>query len=257
MQFDKDGKPLPEEEVDGVEEVDEDVDDAEDDVDDVDTEEEAESSEDDVEDEEAEVKFDVHQQKKVNDIVQKRLLRNDEKIAKELESVAGTELNVKGGEHLEAIKLWGFMKLNPELSGQIQGLIDTYIGKGNYVQPDSKQPTREQALELKEARLDLKASDRLYAKNEKNILDWAEENDIDVTNAKTLKLAYKAWKGENLNVQKANEQLKEQRKTQKKTNRRSAVLEGGKGRKSATPDYSKMSERDILHADGLSLFTED
>lgn len=207
-----------------------------------------------------EIKFSKEQQAKIDDIVKTRLDRAEARWERQLLEAAGTELDLRGGgEVLQSVRLWGLLKMNPQLSTLVQQTIDTYINQGKgVVQPKNNAPSREQLLEIKEARLDLRSQDTTFAKNEEAILDWAEEQGLKVTDKQSLNVAYLAWKGANSRLELANAQLREQRKAKEKaTAKQKAVLEGSKGRGQGKLNYRSMSDADILRAEGLSLFSDE
>ncbi len=207
----------------------------------------------------SDVKFDKKQQAKVNEIVQNRLTRAEQKWEKMIQEAAGTELDMEnGGEVLSAVRLWGLLKTNPELSRAIDTTIQHYLSNGMAKQPEFKQATtKEQELELKEAIIDMKLADSTFAKNHTKIMEWAEDQGFVITDKKSLEMAYLAWKGSNARKEAANAQLREQRKSQKKGEKKKAVLESGRKRSKKPVDYRKMTDRDILAYEGLKLFTED
>ena len=201
------------------------------------------------------VKFDVKQQSKIDEIVRTRLERQERAFHKEIEQVAGTSFE-KGEVH-NAANLWGFLKLNPEISNAVQQIIDAHIAQGRYTQPH-RESTQSNTLAVKEAIIDLRESDKTFNKNYKVVMDWADDQGIDIVDAKSLKTAYLAWQGANGSIIKANEQLAKKRQEQKQSQKtRASVMSGNKGSRKGSPNYSKMSARDILAAEGLSLFTED
>lgn len=205
------------------------------------------------------IKFTEEQQAYVNEIVQTRLERAERAMERKLTEAAGTQLDFgqDGGEMLGAAKLWGFLKLNPELSQQIDNVINRYVANGRYNQPQQAS-SQQDAIELREAVYDLRLNDKVFNKNHKQVFEWADDNGYEIRTPKELQLAYKAWKADNMQAQLATQRLLEQRKAQTKANMRSrAVLEGGKTRGKGQANYQKMSDSDILASEGLSLFIED
>lgn len=247
--------------VDETEELEDDVVDEEDDVEDedIDTEEEQEEGvEESVDDNDTSVKFDKTQQKALNRIVQQRLERHESKLLKGFSDVAGTELSIE--EVSSASRLWGLLKVNPDLSRVIDQVIDRHLQAGKAVVPENRQTsTKEAELEFKEAILDLKLADKNFNKNSDKILKWAEDQGFEVFNKKSLELAYMAWKGSQAKVVQATQKLQEQKKqATKKAVRQKAAVQSGKSAKSkGKVDYSKLSDRDVLASEGLNLFVDD
>ena len=246
--------------VDDVEELEDDVVD-EDDVEDedIDTEEEQEDGvEESVDDNDTSVKFDKTQQKALNRIVQQRLERHESKLLKEFSDVAGAELSIE--EVGSASRLWGLLKVNPDLSRVIDQVIDRHLQAGKAVVPENRQTsTKEAELEIKEAILDLKLADKNFNKNSDKIVKWAEDQGFEVFNKKSLELAYMAWKGSQAKVVQATQKLQEQKKqATKKAVRQKAAVQSGKSAKSkGKVDYSKLSDKDVLASEGLNLFVDD
>lgn len=232
-----------EEDVEDEEELDEDV-------------EEEEAEEDDVEVKDSEAKFTKEQQAVIDNIIAKRLKRAEDSFVKDLSQQAGTSLEQQ--DVTDAARLWGFLKMNPALSGAVQKQIDFF---NSNAQPKTSDipDTREQEIELKEAILDMKESDSVLRKNMDSFVDWTEENGFEINDKKGLELAVLAWKGANGKLLRANEALREQRKTAQKSKmkRRASVEGGNKAPRKPPVDYRKMSDRDILASEGIPLFTED
>lgn len=205
--------------------------------------------------------FSKEQQAEVNKIVQTRLERQKASVVTEMTQAAGIEVSYE--ELPGASRLWGLLKANPELSSAIQQVIDQHLTTGQAKAPTDKAPkysSKEVELARKEAIVDLKMSDRVFSKNSDKILDWAAKEGFDVTDAKSLKMAYMAWKGAHDQLIKATEKVTDkQRKDQKAAMRKKASMQGSKTTKSGKSaiDYAKASPRDILAAEGLNLFTDD
>lgn len=192
----------------------------------------------------------------VDSIIEGRIARAERRFNDRLIETAGVELT--HDEPIEAVKLWGFLKTNPQLSQEVQHMIDTFIqsGQASVLQPID---TRGKELAKREAIFDLREKDAGFAKNSKDVLDWAEDNGFRVTDAKTLNVAYLAWKGANATQQLAQAQLEGQRKAQQKAqDKKQAGLERGKGGITGKyADYTKMSVKEILAAEGLSLIIDE
>lgn len=190
--------------------------------------------------------------------LQARLAREKRKMERELIQHAGTELT--STEVPEAVRLWGFLKQHPELSKRVSEVINGSPQARQQPQPQGNYFKQQlQEIELKEAVMDLKAEDAIFRKHEREIEDWVDEQGIQVTDAKSLKVAYLAWKGQNYRKDAADTELAVQRKMQdnlrKKKN--ASVLPAKAQKATASLDYSKLSPQDILKAEGLSLFKEE
>ena len=171
---------------------------------------------------------------------------------------AGTTLESK--EISEAAKLWGFLKNNPDLSKKVGDLINS-SGTATQNSPVSTTYFKQQMqeIELKEAVADLRADDPIFRKNEKEIEDWVDAQGIPVTDAKSLKVAYLAWKGENSPRKVAEAELNAQRKMQSnlRNKKKAAVLPAKAQKASPSLDYSKMSASEILKSTGMTLFRDE
>ncbi len=258
---------VPVEDVDDVvddvtEEVEDDTEDVtEEEIDDV--EEEIDTEEDDVEEEEIEEEekqplFDKKQQKELDKIVKSRLDRQEGKLLKDLCQAAGTDLSK--AEVSNAATLWGLLKLNPDLSRTIDKLIDQQVASGQIQTPEvNSTSTKEAELDMKEAILDLKLSDKTFNKHSDKIITWAENQGFEVTNKKSLKLAYMAWKGSQEKIIATTKKVGEQKKqATKQAVRQKAKVQSGKSSKSKGKlDYARLSDADVLATEGLSLFIDD
>lgn len=250
-------------------EVEEDVDVETDDEDtDVETDEEDEDDDDSSEDDDeepskkksskGEVKFTKEQKAVIEDMVQSRLDRAERQLNQRIRGAAGVDVNRQ--EVMEAANLWGFLKLNPKLSENVQRMIDEYIVKGDYVKQDKSASSRESELGKREAILDLKAEDPYFARHSKAILEWAEDEDFDIHDAKSLKRAYLAYKGSRKGVlDRADKEhrKKQQDKTPARKQPKVAMTKKGNPGGKRNTDYSKMSDGDLLASMGKSLFTDD
>ena len=245
----------------------EDVEDVEDVVEDVENEEGEDESENDKEDappkkssknKDNKGVFTKEQQKIVDDIVQSRLNRMEKQYMQQIREAAGVEVSRQ--EVLDALNLWGFLKLNPRLSRDLQSRIDAFIESGNYVaQKRSGRNSKEDELNKREAVLDLKASDSFFAKHSKKILEWAEDEGFEIYDAKSLRRAYLAYKGSQGVLDKADEEYHKQRQKSKTDARKRAKVATSKkgGSPKKAPDFKNMSDADILAASGLKLFTDN
>jgi hypothetical protein len=251
------------------EDLEDDVEDVEDDVEE-DVEEDAD--EDDEEADEGDSKeltkkantekplFDKKQQAEVNKLIKARLERQETTLTRDLTKAAGVEIT--HDEITNAARLWGLLKTNPKLSGDVDALIAVAIEKGDAKAPktDGSMDAITQRLELKEAILDLKADDATFGKNATKILEWAENEGYEITNAKSLKMAYLAWKGSQGKIADAVQKTTAKRKqeTKKALQKRATMQSPKSGTKRASgTDYRRMSDDAVLASEGLSLFTDD
>lgn len=250
-----------------IEDDSEDVEDVEDVVEDVEDEEGEDESEDDKDDAPPKKSskdkndksvFTKEQQKIVDEIVQSRLDRMEKQYMKQVREAAGVEVSRQ--EVLDALNLWGFLKLNPRLSKDLQSRIDAFIESGDYVaQKRSGRNSKEDELNKREAVLDLRASDSFFAKHSKKILEWAEDEGFEIYDAKSLRRAYLAYKGSQGVLDKADEEYHKQRQKSKADARKRAKVATSKkgGSPKKAQDFKNMSDADILAASGLKLFTDD
>lgn len=245
-----------------IEDDSEDVEDVED-VEDEEGEDESEDDKDDAppkkssKDKDDKSVFTKEQQKIVDDIVQSRLDRMEKQYTQQAREAAGVEVSRQ--EVLDALNLWGFLKLNPRLSKDLQSRIDAFIESGNYVaQKRSGRNSKEDELNKREAVLDLKASDPFFTKHSKKILEWAEDEGFEIYDAKSLKRAYLAYKGSQGVLDKADEEYHKQRQKSKTDARKRAKVATSKkgGSPKKAQDFKNMSDADILAASGLKLFTD-
>ena len=246
-----------------IEDDSEDVEDVED-VEDEEGEDESEDDKDDAppkkssKDKDDKSVFTKEQQKIVDDIVQSRLDRMEKQYTQQAREAAGVEVSRQ--EIFDALNLWGFLKLNPRLSKDLQSQIDAFIESGNYVaQKRSGRNSKEDELNKREAVLDLKASDPFFTKHSKKILEWAEDEGFEIYDAKSLKRAYLAYKGSQGVLDKADEEYHKQRQKSKTDARKRAKVATSKkgGSPKKAQDFRKMSDADILAASGLKLFTDN
>jgi hypothetical protein len=199
--------------------------------------------------------------------VKKRLARAERSFERKfMEEAASLSegITVARDEIPKAVRLWNVLKYNPELSQKVEELITNAAREGKFkslkdVRPESKVDESIARIELKEAQLDLRYTDPIFRKYEKQIMEYAEDEGIEINSAKALKLAYKAWKGENARLLMADAEKKAQQKAVQKTQtRKAAALASGRSPvKSVQIDYRKASDKEILNSMGLKLFTED
>ena len=205
-------------------------------------------------------KFSDKQQKMVDKIVQARLDRKDAQFARQMSEVAGVPL--ESSEIAQSAKLWGLLKANPELSEAVDLVIQAQLKHGRATEPVSANmdKSRESALDLKEAVLDMKLADATFRKHSDKIMEWASDQGYEVTNAKALKLAVMAWKGSQTPIINKAKQASEQKRKDVKqaTQKRAGVQSGANSKARTTPkDMRKLSDKDILSRGGLKLFTDD
>ena len=244
---------IDDEEVEDVEPEDEELDEVPDDEDV--PEEVTDEPEDDLTDR---PRFDAKQQKEVDRIIKARLERQETSMLKGLRDVAGTDLEME--EVTSAARLWGLLKTNPELSNVIDRVIDHHLKNGTAKAPtETVSNSKEAELEVKEAVLDLKLQDKTFLKHSDKILEWAENEGFEINSAKSLKLAYMAWKGSQGKIVEATKKLQEQKRqaTKKAVQKKATVQSGKSGKQKGKLDFTKMNDADILSSEGLSLFVED
>lgn len=204
--------------------------------------------------------FDKKQQAEVNKIVKERLDRQNSALLRDLSKSAGVE--IAHDEVTSATRLWGLLKANPNLSKEVDGLIAFAFQKGSAKAPDAPETSVDaitQRLELKEAILDLKASDTLFSKNADGVVAWAENEGYEITNGKSLKLAYLAWKGTQGKLAEAVQKSTAKRKqeTKKIMQKRATVQSAKAGVRTGTSDFRRMTDSAVLASEGLSLFNDD
>ena len=203
------------------------------------------------------VDFTPEQREHVENIVKDRLERYDTKLDREFSREAGVE--VSRDEVMQAADLWGFLKLNPQISEAVQRVIDAQVAKGNVVQQNKRDDDKTIDLSRREAILDMKADSPYFAKNSKKILEWAEDEGFEITDDKSLRRAVLAYKGANGRLDKATEEHKKKQGSPRDKARSQSRVASTKG--SGTPksktDFTKMSDADVLAASGQKLFTDD
>ena len=203
------------------------------------------------------VKFTAEQQKIVDQIVQKRLERKDAQFVKQVSEIAGVQLEAT--EIPQSARLWGLLKANPELSDAVDLVINSHLRNGKAKEIANSDLNRESKLELKEAVLDMKLEDPLFRKNADKIIEWAEDKGYPVNSKKSLQLAVLAWKGsKDAILSKAKQSSEQKKQFVKQTTQKRAGVQGGASAKANTPsDFRKMSDKDVLTRNGLSLFTDE
>jgi len=211
--------------------------------------------------EESPVVFSKKQQDEINKLVKTRLDRQEAKFVKDFTKAAGVELAQT--EISSAARLWGLLKSNPQLSKDIDDIISSALSKGDVKIPVDSENTTDavtQRLELKEAILDLRASNKLFEKNADKVIAWAENEGYKVNNAQALKMAFLAWKGAQGKVEEAVQKAQEKRKedTKKVLQKRATVQSTKTGTQGkGVLDYANMSDVSILASENLKLFIDD
>lgn len=225
------------------------------------TEDAEETEESDTSEEKAPL-FTKEQQSEVNKLVKARLERAEQKMLKDLTTTAGTQIEQR--ELAPAARLWGLLKSNPVLSGKIDQLIADAIQRGEAKPPqleDMSANAVTERLAFKEAVLDLRQADAQFNKNATKVLAWAEKEGYSVKDAKSLKMAYLAWKGSQGAVASvAQKSIAQQKQNAKQVAQKKAasVQVPKKGNApSKMTDYRKMTDAQILAAQGLKLFVEE
>lgn len=210
-------------------------------------------------------------QAEVDAIIQRRLARErqapDKVNLTEVVSEKGSIPPLPEAEIVDAARLWTYLKANPDINRQVNKLVQegpenmptyTRIGKRTGTQNDSGVDP-EVRMERHGLLVELRVSDPTFKKYEKQIMTYAEANDIDVSTAKGVGLAYKAWRGEKAHLLVANAELRGQQKAQ---SARDAVDQARgvprKGNKSGKPkDYRNMKDEDVLADMGIKLFDDE
>lgn len=203
---------------------------------------------------------------------QKRLERAERSFERKFMEEASSlsdGVKIERGDIPRAARLWNYLKLNPEISSKVQTLLEQESSNAKPLSSQSNNPFSsssregneyEERLNLKEAKIDLKLSDPVFKKYESQILEWAEDNEIEIRSPKQLQLAYKAWKGENSALLMANAEAQGQKKAlEQKDAKASAKLAGKAASPVSAPkiDYRKASAKQVLEAEGLSLFKDE
>lgn len=194
-----------------------------------------------------------------------RLKRSEENRFLEEANSLSDGVQLGKGDIPKAVRLWNMLVHNPELSTEVNEIITKALSEKkakelHEISGTTKIGSFEARLAVKEAKLDMKLSDPVYRKYESQILDWAEDNEFDIKSAKDLAMIVKAWKGENSAVMTANMANKAKQKAETEIkSKQDAKLAGkvAKPVKGINIDYKKASDRDILKAEGLSLFSDD
>jgi len=205
--------------------------------------------------------FNKKQQDEINKLIKTRLDRQEAKFVKDFTKAAGVEL--AQNEIPSAARLWGLLKSNPRLSKDVDDVISLALSKGDIKIPVDAENTTDavtQRLELKEAILDLRASDKLFEKNASKIIAWAENEGYKVSNAQDLKMVFLAWKGAQGKMEEAVQKAQEKRKedVKKTLQKRAAVQSTKTGTQSkGVLDYANMSDASILASENLKLFIDD
>lgn len=192
-------------------------------------------------------------------LVEKRLQRDRAVREQEFSQAAGIRMTHEDAKKASA--LWGFLLANPEINEALGKMVEQGRAQGGLREVPQASPVdeRQKALDLKEAVLDLRLKDSIFRDNERDILEWAEINDYEIDDPRTLRLAVLAWKGENIALvtakTSADKAVKEAAAQKAKDD---AQLLPGRGTRSQKPvDYKNASAKDILKAENLSLFTND
>lgn len=222
------------------------------------------------------VKFSGEQQAEVDRIVKQRLNRERAKLqqtkvqqpqSKEPEESLFDRAQVPplaSDEVNQALRLWTYLKHNQEISREVDKALQSKQGQmPAYMGPSRKAASQDSGegdrFGLFEAKFELRSSDPVFKKYESKILAWAEREEIDIKDGKSLKLAVRAFKGAHSRLllaqaeKRGAEQLK---KDQQAASKGKGVSRKGSG-KPGKVDYTKMSDADILAEEGLSLLEDD
>lgn len=171
-----------------------------------------------------------------------------------------TKESQRWAQYKDAVQLWDYLSQNPEVSQQVQAIIDAYGGDAS--QAMLQQHLREfefrmqQQLALKEAEVSLR-QDQAFRDNEADIREWAEAEGFDLQDPRGLRNAYRAWKGEHADKLLAEAKVSALKEAAKApAERKAAELKGAGAGGKREPDWRRMEDKDILGALGMSLFEE-
>lgn len=167
-------------------------------------------------------------------------------------------------EAVKAVRLWSYLKHNPTISQKIDQLLAAERGAMPQRSPLHQRsrvdagPDPEARIELIEVKVELRGTDPVFKKYERSIIDWAEGEGIEIKDARSLKLAYRAWKGEKSALLAANAELKGRTKaaSDKANVAAAAGVPRQGGPKPPKQDYTKLSDEEVLAAHGLKLFDD-
>lgn len=221
-------------------------------------------------------------QSRVKSIIQDRIARVEKKYQREIETLKSETSKIKDqvineiksyagvdfdeATAKEALRFYAYLQANPTHAQAWNEYLvrnpwknhPQFQDKSSRVKPEEIEAKLEAKLELQETLRDLR-QDPLFKKYEQRVRDYAEDEGIDITTAKGLKMAWKAWRGENTRLIAANARTEGERAAKKaKDKKQSAKLQSSSGPKaSAKKDPTKLSDKDFLAAKGLSLYTND
>lgn len=209
-------------------------------------------------------------QEEVDTIVQRRLARAEKPATNfsEVISERGGIPPLPDTEIVDASRLWTYLKANPQINAQVKKLVDegpdnmptyTRVGRRSGASPAEGGADPEARMERHGLLVELRVSDPTFKKYEKQIMTYAEANEIDTSSARGIRIAYKAWRGEKAHLLEANAELRGQ---QKARDQREAVDQArGVPRKGNKPgkakDYRNMKDEDVLADMGLKLFDDE
>ena len=204
----------------------------------------------------------------------KRLDR--EQLREKIEEVAGVPLSDVSRDIPEAVKLWTFLKKNPEVTRglhqkladlareQPQIFDDFFASEREALERNQSKKSREREQEVRLARAELRSRDPLFKEFEQDVLLWAETQDYDIASEKDLRTVYLLWKDENKAKVRAFEGAgqAQQRKATKvegkakiAQDRKPIPAVGRTARGSPVNIREKdMDDLEILKREGLSLF---
>lgn len=205
--------------------------------------------------------FTKEQQTKVNEIVQARLDRQEKSLISKLTDASGVDMEGIG-EIQKAAELWGLLKSNSSLSAEVNQAINKALQEGKARIPEKKSSqvdNRMVEINKREAILDMKSSDTVFARHSKEVLSWAEQEGFEISDEKSLKHAYLAWKGVNASkLAQAKKTVADKKKSDKATVKQKASVQKGTSKRTSSKTNSRsMSDLDILSSEGLSLFIDD
>lgn len=182
----------------------------------------------------------------------------------DIQAKAGVSMDAD--EVVKAVQFWAYLQANPRHSAAWNAFLQAnpwehkpeFKPRSKQVDPEDLEAKLEAKLEYRETLRDLR-SDPIFKKYESRIREYAEDEGFDITTARGLKQAFKAWRGENLRLIAANARREGQRdaKVSKEKAKKAALTKASGGRGSVKGDVSKMSDMEFLRKQGIPLFTDD
>lgn len=204
-------------------------------------------------------------QRKIKEL-EEELERVKGKTFDDLRDAAGVDIDED--EAVDALKFWAYLKANPDHAAAFNRYLQanpwknhpvvTKSYRNRDVDPEDLEKRLEEKLEYRETLRELR-QDPIFKKYEAQIMEYAEDEGFDISTAKGLRQAFKAWRGENLRLiaAEARRQGVKEAKTSKAKAKNATLIKASGGRLTVKGDPSKMSDLEFLRRHGLSLFTDD